>query len=373
MKNKHASQHETERKRKILKEKSMSPRIAITVEGAPRERGRQYGEKAKSLIEKNIRFYRSMFETYGVEWEKAKQIASRFEDAISEYLPWATEEMKGIAEGAGVAYEDILALNCRSEIIFANPDGCSSLGILPELSENGHVLLGQTWDWLAPAGECTLIVRVRGTDEPDIVMCAEAGIIGGKGLNSEGIGVCLNALSAGKGCVGVPLHVMYRAILGQKTISNALDQVAHAKRAGFGNFAIGSAEGFLMCVEYTPDNFDVLMPVSEPMCHTNHYLSPLFASRDTFKAALTDTFVRLNRMKRMTRGKSGFSRDDLWAVFTDHANFPDSICSHEDPSDPEGKRLCTVYSVVMDLNDRRLWISRAAPCEGGIDEFGLED
>lgn len=347
--------------------------MAITIEGTPKERGMQYGKAVTALIKKNIAFYRTMFQSYDVTWESAKQHAARFEEPIKEYLPWAIEEMQGIAEGSGASYEDILTLNCRSEILFANPDGCSCLGLLPELTKDGHTLLGQNWDWLRPAGECTVLVRIRNTAEPNMLMCAEAGIIGGKGLNSEGIGVCLNALSAGHGRVGVPLHIMYRSILGQKTISNALEQIARAKRAGFGNFCIGSASGFLMCVEYTPENFDVLMPVSEPMCHTNHFLSPLFIKQDTFKTNLVDTYIRLNRMRRLLQGKQSLTTDDMWRVFTDHANFPDSVCSHEDPCDPEGKRLCTVYSIVMDLNDRLLWISEANPCKGKTIRFSLED
>ena len=115
------------------------------------------------------------------------------------------------------------------------------------------------------------------------------------------------------------------------------------------------------------------MPVSEPMCHTNHFLSPLFIKQDTFKTNLVDTYIRLNRMRRLLQGKQSLTTDDMWRVFTDHANFPDSVCSHEDPCDPEGKRLCTVYSIVMDLNDRLLWISEANPCKGKTIRFSLED
>ena len=64
--------------------------------------------------------------------------------------------MQGVAEGAGVKYEDILTLNVRTEIAFGNEsqsqggkvgfsDGCTAL------SWNGmredHGLLGQNWDW----------------------------------------------------------------------------------------------------------------------------------------------------------------------------------------------------------------------------------
>lgn len=343
----------------------------ISLSGAGTERGFQYGSQCAEEIRKNIEFYKKMFSDFGVDWEQAKDIASNFISPVRDYFPQSLDEMRGIAEGASCSFEDILALNCRSEILFARPDGCSSVGVIPELSSNAHTLLAQTWDWLRPAYDTTVIIKTEKADGPNTLYCAEAGIIGGKGLNSYGIGVCLNALSTGKGKVGVPLHLIYRKILEQNSISNALDVIAQADRAGCGNFALGSKEGFLMCVEFTPDSFDVIMPINEVMCHTNHYQSSWLAPLDTFKGQLTDTFVRLNRMKRFFLAKKKVAETDIWSILSDHANFPDSVCSHEDPVDPEEKRLCTVYAILMDLDDKKLWFSEGNPCSKHIKEYSL--
>ena len=56
----------------------------------------------------------------------------------------------------------------------------------------------------------------------------------------------------------------------------------------------------------------------------------------------------------------------------DHANFPDSICSHEDPEDPEFRRLVTVCAMVMDLTARRMWVTEGNPCEGRVRAYGFE-
>ena len=47
----------------------------------------------------------------GLDWPKVTAEALRFENAIAEYEPRCLEEMAGLAEGAGVEYSDILALN----------------------------------------------------------------------------------------------------------------------------------------------------------------------------------------------------------------------------------------------------------------------
>ena len=344
----------------------------IQLAGTATERGIAYGTQAKAQIDHTLSFYRSMFQTYGVTWDRAKAVAQDFVPIIEDYYAEGLEEMQGIACGAGVGFEDILALNCRSEILFALPDGCSCVGVLPERTSNGHTLLGQTWDWLAPARDSTVILEVSQAGFPKILMVAEAGIIGGKGLNDCGIGVCLNATSVGHGGIGVPLHIMYRQVLNSDIISNALDKVAQPKRAGSGTFNIGSSDGFLMSVEFTPDNFDVLMSTDTPLIHTNHYLSPLFRGQDIFKRDLTDTFVRLNRLKRLSATQQvPYTTDTLFSFFADHANYPDSVCSHEDPKDAPGKALSTVYAIAMDLNEHRLLITDGSPCEGKIHNFAL--
>lgn len=345
----------------------------IHLSGSAAERGLAYGSIAKTRIAGTISLYRSLFQAHGIDWDMARKTALRFAPAIEEHYPDGLEEMQGIASGSGLDFEDILAINCRSEILFAMPDGCSCVGVLPEMSASGHTLLGQTWDWLAPARSFIVILEVEQPGLPTILMAAEAGIIGGKGLNSCGIGVCLNATSIGRGAIGVPLHVMYRQILNSSLISNALDQVARSKRAGSGTFSIGSAEGFLMSVEFTPDNFDVIMPVDRPLVHTNHYLSPLFLAQDTFKKDLTDTFIRLNRLQRLSAAhKKPFTEETLLSFFRDHANYPDSVCSHEDPCDPAGCALCTVYAMTMDLDARQLALTCGAPCEGAVERWTLE-
>ncbi len=161
-------------------------------------------------------------------------------------------------------------------------------------------------------------------------------------------------------------------ILNTNKASDAIEAVAQCDRAGAGNFDIGTASDYLFALEYTPDNFDVIMSEGEPLCHTNHYLSPLFAAQDTFKRDLTDTFMRYNTLRREVK-KVNYPVDEktLFGILSSHQNFPDSVCSHEDPRDPKYKRFCTIYGIVMDLTARRIWITDGRPCEGKIATYAL--
>ena len=101
-----------------------------------------------------------------------------------------------------------------------------------------------------------------------MVIFTEAGIIGGKGVNSAGLGVTLNATSTGKGRVGVPLHLLYRAILNQNsflTPSKSWQEPSGQLRLLQHRFRRRSGRS----LEFTPDTFDVLMCEDKALCHTN--------------------------------------------------------------------------------------------------------
>ena len=220
---------------------------------------------------------------------------------------------------SGFDFDDILVLNCRSEILFAVPDGCSVIAAVPEMTANGHTLLAQTWDWTENSLDTIVALKIKQDPLPSMVIFTEAGIIGGKGINSKGLGVTLNATSTGKGRVGVPLHILYRGILNQKSFSEAVEVVTKAQRAGCGCFNVASSDGLAGSIEFTPEKFDVLMCEDRPLCHTNHYLSPLIRAEDLkFISTHAHTLVRLNVIRRRTQLAGKLDLPKIEAILKDH-------------------------------------------------------
>lgn len=341
------------------------PYIVIELSGSAQERGRIYGEKGREKILRSIENYKELFmKRANVSWETAKQISRQFIPFIESVYPDGLEEIAGIAEGAGLEFEDILTLNCRSEILFAIPDGCTAVGCLPEFSKNGHTLLGQTWDWMSNSADTIVVLKINQDPLPSMIIFTEAGIIGGKGVNSAGLSVTLNATSTGKGRVGVPLHLIYRSILNQNNFSHAIEAITKVQRAGCGCFNIGSSDGLLASVEFSADDFDVLMPTKEALCHTNHYISTrLFGQDQKYKSTHGHSMVRLNVAQRRAQQIGNLDLDDLKAIFSDHANYPNSVCKHIDPTIPAYDCAITVYTVLMDLDERKVIFYPGNTCE----------
>jgi len=93
----------------------------VISEGEPFARGQHLGSSQKERVLHTVKAYLQMFEHFaGLGRAAVYEQAERFLPAIQEVAPHLLEEMRGIAEGAGVTFGDVLALNVRSEVMFAS-------------------------------------------------------------------------------------------------------------------------------------------------------------------------------------------------------------------------------------------------------------
>jgi isopenicillin-N N-acyltransferase-like protein len=205
----------------------MSPYPRIRVEGSARERGREHGDQARERVRRSIAGYAATFAHYaGWDWATVTAAAARFEAPIAAFHPASVEEMRGIAEGAGVRFADVLALNVRTEVMFAAkareygaaarvPVECTAVAALGGASGGGRTLVAQNWDWLLHALETVVVLEVEQPDAPSFVTVVEAGLLAKMGMNGAGLGVATNALVSAddQGRPGVPYHVVLRALL----------------------------------------------------------------------------------------------------------------------------------------------------------------
>jgi isopenicillin-N N-acyltransferase-like protein len=57
----------------------------------------------------------------GLKWDEILEQAPRWTPIVEDFLPGIGDEMRGIAEGAGIRFEEVLALNARGELSHGNP------------------------------------------------------------------------------------------------------------------------------------------------------------------------------------------------------------------------------------------------------------
>jgi isopenicillin-N N-acyltransferase-like protein len=347
----------------------------IEIAGEPRERGRQYGEQAREQIERSIAWYGEQFTaTASLSWDAVLAGARRWEPLVESYLPDALHEMQGIAEGAGVRYEEILALNGRGELSSGNPfaedgDGCSSYSILPEASGDGHAYCGQNWDWRSAILDTVVMLRIEQPGKPTIVMQVEAGQVGRQGASSAGIGLNANGLSARWGSkLGMPQPYIRRKILDSWDMNEALEAVFSSRQSLCTNLLFSHRDGFAIDVESTPGRHGWGYPVEGALVHTNHfrYFVPK-QIEETYRYASPDSLYRAERIERVlarvgeaTTGEA--VRALIREALSDHFGYPDSVCNHPNEQDPWFDRNETVASSIVDLTAGEYWIAHGNPC-----------
>jgi len=368
---------------------ALMPRVSLS--GPPRQRGRQYGEQARTRIRRSMTAYQQVFAHYvGWSWSKVVRQAGRYAKAIDDFSPTAMEEMRGIAEGAGITFGDVLALNVRSEVMFASAgrdhgklpavlaNECSSFAVLPEASLHGHMLIGQNWDWLLHARDTVLLVDVRRKDGPDYVTIVEAGLLAKTGVNSAGVATCTNTLVSllNDGRTGVPYHVMLRKLLDAESITEAASAVINAEKALSANYLLGQADGLAIDLEVVPGgppSARVLMPARGLLAHTNHYLWPEFVKSGNWRGMNASTFFRLHCLQSaLDRAAPEITVRGLQDALSDHRNFPQGVCGHGDKRLNEYERYATIASVIYDLSANEIYLSAGPPCAGSCRTYRFE-
>ena len=56
--------------------------------------------------------------------------------------------------------------------------------------------------------------------------------------------------------------------------------------------------------------------------------------------------------------------EGVFAAMSDHFGQPKSICRHPDERDAAEGRMAAVFAVVMDLDERTMYLCEAEPCRG---------
>ncbi len=346
----------------------------ISVRGDPYTRGLQHGSQAKDLISRNISYYLHLWKTYlGMGRGEVLAQAGEFIPHIEAYDREIMEELRGMADGAEASLEEVVALNSRYELVWARMaehvgrGECTSVAVAPEASSSGQTLMGQNWDYKPRlSGQC-IILEILQDGGPNIVTHVEAGTVGKMGMNSAGIGLCINALISDRDRFApkTPILAICRGILNAWSLSDALGAVLSARRSVSANLLISHEEGEMIDLEITPDEVGFIYPDRGVLVHSNHFIALRSRGiKDRGISLCPDTLIRFERAKRLISRRIGnIDVETLKEIFRDHFNWPNSICRHEDIRFHQDLQLKTLASMVMNLNERTIYISNGPPCE----------
>jgi isopenicillin-N N-acyltransferase-like protein len=344
------------------------------LKGSPRQRGQQQGEAARTQISRALNRYREILpQAIKLTWAEGALEARKFLPYGEQTFPEFVEEIRGIAEGANVSFQEVWTLNCYEGLPGSRQQvwGCTSIAARDDHTGNGHVLLAHNEDWNSVDEENVYLVRARPDDGLPFIGMTYGPLLVNIGLNAEGIAVAIDSVYPTDGGVGVPRILSSRAVLNARTIGHAIRACVPKRRAGGYSYLLADPNGELYCVETSATTHDLLYGEDGWLVHTNHYLTAKMRPLEE-PGTYSSSNVRLNRARRLVRAQLGqVTVASLQGVLRDHVNFPDSICVHEDPNELPHDREQTLVSMVMDLTDRVLWAAPGPPCQWQYVPYGL--
>ncbi|KIX02326.1 uncharacterized protein Z518_08267 [Rhinocladiella mackenziei CBS 650.93] len=330
----------------------------IKCSGSPYEIGQQHGQAAKPEVHGSIAFYSAFFkERTKLSWAEVRDVARGFLPWLEGSYPEYIEEMKGVADGAGLDVESIVALNVRTEIAYGMlSDGCTALS----WKTTDASFLAQNWDWNFEQTPNIICLSIDQSPKPKIHMMTEGGLIGKIGLNSAGVGVTLNALQApGVSYNKLPCHLALRTVLNSTSREAAADALRKSGVASACHLTIADTNTGGIGFECTAvDIVEIPMEQNGTCTHSNHLVKQHKVDETLF---LKDSPFRLDRIQELMRGIDTPSVRNLSEILQDEKNYPTAICR----AVGEKSTSQTLFSIVMDLKEGYARVKMGRPTEGG--------
>ena len=381
--------------------KSMFPSLLVPPNLSAHERGLWYGQAAKTQTLHSRATYARLFASCGISWASACDKAMAYQATIRQLDPALLLEMEGIATGSGLGLPDIMALNCRTEILPATflsdvkhqaeaalqanraiglPDWledkpidpaaangeCTAMVVAPEASADGQTWLAQNWDWLGRQRQALVLLHSHNEAGQRFCTLTEGGMLAKIGMNQSGFALGLNILrSLDDGLrPGVPVHVLLRHLLGCESLAAARTELARIGQTwGFGaasNIPCADAHGDVACFEVAPVGWDEVPPTRGVGVHTNHFVcESLLPAQAPLGLALSSQ-PRLATAEQHA-AQSHIDQAALENFLRDESDGHLSICRSPDMSLPPEGRVESVAGVIINTTTRQMWIAPDVP------------
>lgn len=357
-----------------------APPPLVEVKGSHLEMGRQMGEAMRERVQHSVENARVLidaaYDTLELTWQGAQNQARKYLPFAEERYPQYVEELRGVAQGANVPFEDIVTLNAMEAVTVdaLHLTRCTSMAVNDQLTADGHVLAAHNEDWLPEDENDVFVVSAKPEKEPPFLAMTYGGLLPNVGFNAYGIAQLIDSVYPSDSRIGIPRLIVARAVLSSRRISGAIGRTIIPHRAAGYNHLIVHESGELYSVEVSARKFEILYGGADGyMIHTNHYLDPKMREIEKDPEDLLSSRVRYNRALRLLRQSEKHTIKSLQAIQKDHVNIPNSICNHniagEDPLDREK----TISAMVIDLTAREMHITWGNPCQNAYHTYHLDE
>lgn len=261
----------------------------VELHGSPRERGLAHGRALKERIHAHVARWKAEL-AKATKTEPDALLAAflrdtRFAAAAKRWTPDLLEEVAGIAEGSGLPFDTVFALQLIDELwVYVeerDAHHCSAVGAAAHGASPAFVAQNMDLETFRDGAQAVLHIRGDASTPEQYILTA-AGVVALDGMNARGVGVVVNTLSQLRSSRdGLPVAFVIRGVLGKTSADEALRFLKTVKHASGQNYLLG-ADARVFDLEASAGKVAAAMPGAEVVFHTNHPLA-----NDDVKAAPT--------------------------------------------------------------------------------------
>lgn len=238
----------------------------ITARGTPRQVGRALGEAGRAAVHEVL-----LREAY---WQAVTDPAHAsavriMADNVKAVFPAIWEELLGLAEGLEMPLEQVVAWNCRGDLLSNVPDGCTTVQIPGDVAVIGH-----NEDGLPGFRGHAFVAEITPDDGPALMASCYPGSIPGHtfGANAAGMAQAVNNLRLRRVSAQLPRMGLSRAVLACTNLDDALALLArHNASGGFHMTLAQAGDTRVMSVEFGGGACSARQ-IEAPAAHANHAL-----------------------------------------------------------------------------------------------------
>lgn len=354
----------------------------ITVEGAPYDMGFQMGSLMKEEIKSIYKSY--LYKKVIKEWTKQYAYLSGkggskantdprgvLLDAALKNEPFIPdefkEEMRGLADGAGLKYEDVLIMSTHIDYFAVL---CSTFVARGSMTKDGAMIEGRNLDWasggLVDLDPFSAVIVRKPANGHAFASVIYPGIIGDLTvLNDAGVSVEINfsmALGDENGAAGMPAMILMRQLAQYAgSLDEAVSIVKNATRiAGYNITVVDGKNRDAAVIELTAKTVDTVRFSNDYFLSTNHFTSPALQGKNV-KASNFSSGPSPERYARLTE------------LMTQHGGAIDPTLARAIMHDSGVKVSGTVQTIILRPETMDFWVWSRNRQPGDFVPFNLND
>ena len=125
-------------------------------------------------------------------------------------------------------------------------------------------------------------------------------------------------------------------------------------------------------MELAPNNLRLIDPQDGIFSHANHFDNPKMvgvSEPPNPRRHLSE--FRQKRMEELLFDKRPLDVAEIQNILKDQKNEPQSLCRHRDETLPESQHTITKTAMIMDLTEKKMWVTYGLPCKTEFEEFSI--